>query len=161
MIQLSTWRQAWFVTEYILILVAQLRILGLYTILPSGLTHNRPDQRTPRHTLRITTYQIYKCFCQHNVHFNTFSHLLSYDNDLLLAQHAITTFTHATVVRTRHRLLLHHFRLIAHTTVHLPNKAYQHDNQSNLLTGYTISENPFPVSRCFTIHPVHTVAMIL
>ena len=97
MIQLSTWRQAWFAMEYILILVAQLRILGLYTILPSGLTHNRPDQRTPHHTLRITTYQINECFCRHNVHFNTFSHLLGYDNDLLLAQHAIT---HAAVVRT-------------------------------------------------------------
>ena len=50
MIQLSTWRQTWFIAEYILILVAQLRILGLYTILPSSLTHNRPKQRTPRHT---------------------------------------------------------------------------------------------------------------
>ena len=100
MIQLSTWRQAWFIMEYILILVAQLRILGLYTILPSGLTHNRPDQRTPHHTLRITMYQIYERFCQHNIYFNTFSHLLSYNNNLLLAQHAITTFTHATVVRT-------------------------------------------------------------
>ena len=104
MILLSTWRQAWFILEYILKLVAQLRILGLYTILPSGLTHNRPDQSTPRQTLRITMYQIYECFCQCNVHFNAFSHLLSDDNNLLLTQHAITTFTHATAVKTRHRL---------------------------------------------------------
>ena len=104
MIQLSTWRQAWFVMEYVLILIAQLRILGLYTILPSGLTHNRPDQHTPRHTLRITTCQINKHFCRHNVHFNTFSNLLCYDNNLVLTQHAITTFTHATAVRTRHCL---------------------------------------------------------
>ena len=58
--------------EYILILIAQLRILGLYTILPSGLTHNRPDQRTPHHTLRITTYQINETFAD-----TTFTLILS------------------------------------------------------------------------------------
>ena len=107
-----------FVMEYVLILVAQLRILGLYTILPSGLAHNRPDQRTPRHTFRITMYQINECFCQHNVHFNTLSHLLCYDNNLVLAQHAITTITHATPVRTRHRLSYIISAWLAHTTVY-------------------------------------------
>ena len=61
------WRQAWFVMEYILILVAQLHILGLNTVLPSGLTHNRPNQSTPSQTLWITMYQIYERFCQHHV----------------------------------------------------------------------------------------------
>ena len=100
MIQLSTWRQAWFIIEYILILIAQLRILGLNTILPSGLTYNRSNQITPRQTFRITTYQTNKRFCQHNVHLYAFSHLLSCNNNLLLAQHAITTFTHGMAVRT-------------------------------------------------------------
>ena len=103
--------------EYILILVTPLRILGLKTILPSGLIHNRPSQHAPRHTLRITTYQINEHFCRHNVHFYTFSHLLSYDNDLLLAQHTITTFTHATAVRTRHRLCYIIFAWLAHTII--------------------------------------------
>ena len=56
---------------------------------------------------------------------------------------------------------VHHFCLIDTQHCLLSNKAYQHDNQSNFLTGYTISKNPFSVSCCFTIHPVHTVAMIL
>ena len=90
--------------EYVLKLIAQLRILGLNTILPSGLTHNRPDQSTPCQTLRITMYKTYECFCQNNIHFDTFSHLRCYHNYLVLAQHAIITFTHARVVRTHHRL---------------------------------------------------------
>ena len=49
-------------------------------------------------------YQINERFCQHNIHFNTFSHLLSYDNNLLLAHHAIATVTHATAVKTQYRL---------------------------------------------------------
>ena len=104
--------------KYILILFAQLRILGLYTILPSSLTHNRPDQRTPRHTLRMTTYHINERFCQHNVYFNAFSHLLCYDNDLVLTQHAITTFTHATAVRTRQRLCYIISAWLAYTTIY-------------------------------------------
>ena len=57
--------------------------------------------------------------------------------------------------------LLHHFRLIDLQHCLLPNKAYQHNNQSNLSMGCTILRNPFLVLRCFTIHLVHTVAMIL
>ena len=47
MILLAMWRKAWFLMEYILILVAQLCILGCNAILPSGLPYNRPNQSTP------------------------------------------------------------------------------------------------------------------
>ena len=90
--------------EYILILVTQLCILGLNTILPSDLTHNRLNQSTPRQTLRITMYQIYKWFCQHNVHFNTLSHLQCNDDYLVPTQHAIITLTYVQVVRTHYHL---------------------------------------------------------
>ena len=87
-----------------MIIVAQLGILGFNTILPSGLTYNRPNQCTPHNTFRITTYQIYKCSCQHNVHFNALSHLQVNNGYLVFTQHAVTTLTHAQVIRTRQQL---------------------------------------------------------
>ena len=146
--------------EYILILVAQLHILGVNTILPSSLTHNRPNQCTPRQTFWITTYQIYKGFCRHNVHFHALSHLICYHNNLVLTQYAITTLTHATAVRTHHHLCYIIYAWFTHTTVCCQTR---HTNTTINPTYRWVTpfQNPFLVSHRFAIHPVHTVAMIL
>ena len=147
--------------EYVLILVTQLCILGFNTILPRGLTHNRPNQSTPHQTLWITTYQIYECFLltQHSLLYFQPPTMLPQQPSSCTARHYYIYSFHGD--QNTPPFQVHHFRLI-YTHHHLlPNKAYQHDNQSNLLMGCTISRSPFPVSRRFTNHRVHTVATIL
>ena len=89
--------------ENILILIAQLCILGSNTILPSSLANNKLNQHAPRYTHWITLNNIYKHFCKYYIQFDTLSHLQCEYHRLVIIQYAITTLTYAIVAKTHHR----------------------------------------------------------
>ena len=99
MIQLTSRWHARFL-EDILVFVAELSILRFDHSVSSCLVHHRPNQRTPRYSIRITTNQIHKCTCRNNINFDTISHLLGGNHHLVSTCYAITTLTNISTTQT-------------------------------------------------------------
>ena len=115
MIQLtSRWHTRFL--EDILVFVAELSILRFDHSISSCLVYHRPNQRTPRCSIRVTTNQIYKRMCRNHVNFDTISHLLRWNHHLVSACYAITTLTHLSTTRTSRSTINTISAWFAHTT---------------------------------------------
>ena len=86
--------------EDILVFVAELSILRFDHSISGCLVHHRPNQCTPCYSFKITTNQIHKCTCRNNVNFDTISHLLHWNHNLISTCYTITTLTQISTTRT-------------------------------------------------------------